>query len=117
MKLTAILGGLLMLGALPSAATEAMRVRVSPEMTVEPAWVTVQVSIEPDRENRALDIAIDSESFFRSSRIDLEGDAAARTTTFQYRGLPAGDYEVRAVLIGRDGRERGVARRSVMVLP
>jgi hypothetical protein len=42
-----LLGVLLVVGACPSAADEAIRLRVSPQMTVEPAWITVQASIEP----------------------------------------------------------------------
>jgi len=53
----------------------------------------------------------------RSSQVELEGDKAPRTSIFQYRDVPAGEYEVRGVLIGRDGHERAIAQRSVMVLP
>jgi hypothetical protein len=42
---------------------------------------------------------------------------APRTNVFQYRGLPAGDYEMRVALIGREGRARANARQSVIVLP
>jgi hypothetical protein len=112
-----MLCGLLLLGAWPSAASEAIRLRVSPAIAAEPARVTVQVSIEPDAENRVLEIAIDSGEFFRRSYVELEGDQAARTTTFEYRGLPAGAYEVRGALIGRDGRERMLVKRSVTVVP
>jgi hypothetical protein len=117
MRLKSLVGGLLVVAAVPSVANEAIRLRVTPEMTVEPAWITVQASIEPDANNRALHLEIDSETFFRSSRVELEGENAPRTNVFQYRGLPAGEYEVRGALIGRDGRQRAIVRRSVMVLP
>ena len=117
MRTKLLVGALLMIGLVPGSANEALHLRVSPEMTMEPAWIRVQTTVEPDADNRALRIIIDSEAYFRSSQMELEGDKAPRTTFFQYRNLPAGEYEVRGVLIGRDGRERAVAQRSVMVMP
>jgi hypothetical protein len=117
MRLKALLGGLVIVMAVPGLANEAVRMRVSPKMTVEPAWLTVQMSVEPNADNRRLHLEIDSETFFRSSEVALEGDKAPRTNVFQYRGLPAGDYELRVALIGRDGRARANERQSVIVLP
>lgn len=117
MRVKALIGGLLMIGVMPASANEGLRLRVSPEMTMEPAWIRVQTTIEPDAQNRALRIIIDSEAYLRSSQVELDGDKPPRTSVFQYRDLPAGDYEVRGVLIGRDGHQRAIAQRSVIVLP
>lgn len=106
----------LVLTAIPVAATEELRLRVSPEMSVEPAWIRVHVSVEPDDENRVLEIVAESDEYFRSSRVTLDGARASRTNTVQYRGLPAGTYEVRGSLIGRNGRERAVVRATLVVL-
>jgi hypothetical protein len=86
-------------------------------MTVEPAWITVRAVIEPDSDNRALYLEVDSETFFRSSQVELDGEKAPRTNVFQSRGLPAGDYEVRVALIGANGRQRASARQPLMVIP
>jgi hypothetical protein len=117
MRLNALLGVLAIAAAAPGSASEAVRMRVSPDIGVEPAWITVQLSVEPHADNRGLFVEIDSEAFFRSSLVELPGDKAARTNVFQYRGLPAGDYEVRAAVIDANGRERAIARRFVIVVP
>ena len=58
----------------------------------------------------------ESVDFYRSSDIALEGDRAPRTNVIWYRSLPAGDYEVRSVLLGVSGQERAVVSRTVTVL-
>ena len=60
--------------------------------------------IEADQDNRAVEIIAESADFYRSSEIQLEGDKAPRTTNFEFRSLPPGTYEVRALLIGTGGR-------------
>ena len=35
---------------------------------------------------------------------------------FEFRSLPPGNYEVRARLIGDDGRQRGLARQEVQII-
>jgi hypothetical protein len=117
MRLTALLGALAIVATAPGSASETVRMRVSPDVGVEPAWITVQLSVEPHADNRGLFVEIDSEALFRSSRVELQGDRAPRTNVFQYRGLPAGEYEVRAAVIGANGRERAVARRFMIVVP
>jgi hypothetical protein len=117
MSMKTLLGGVLLTAALPVAASDALRLKVSPEMSMEPAWITVQVLIEPDADNRAIDVVAESEDYFRSSRLQLDGENASRVTVFQYKDLPAGEYEVRGVLIGRDGSSRAVVRRAFTVMP
>ena len=46
----------------------------------------------------------------------LEGEDAPRTTTFEFRGLPTGTYEVRATLLGAGGQQRAIARQQVDVI-
>jgi hypothetical protein len=52
----------------------------------------------------------------RSSVIQLEGDRAPRTTTFEFRSVPEGQYEVTALLIGTDGRQRALVRSHVNIM-
>jgi hypothetical protein len=103
--------------AIPAAANQPLRVSVTPDLVSEPARVTVQVLVEPHAENRAIEIVAESEGFYRSSYVELEGDRAARYTVVRYRDLPAGTYEIRGVLRGSNGRERAVDRRRLTVLP
>lgn len=106
-----------LLAALPAAGNDGgLRLSVTPEMAMEPAHVVVRALIEPDADNRLFSISADSGDYYRSSEMELDGVNAARASEFRYRDLPAGVYEVRAVLIGRNGQERASVRRTVTVV-
>ena len=116
MRIRALLGGALLVIALPAGAGEKLAMRVTPAYSYEPANLTIQLSIEPDWDNRVVRVIAESAEFYRSSDIALEGDRAARTNVIWYRSLPAGDYEVRSVLLGVSGQERALVSRTVTVL-
>jgi hypothetical protein len=99
-------------------ANERLSIRVSPKVSFAPANMVVRTSIGPDAFNRAVEVVADSDSdqFYRSSLVQLDGDRAPRTGIFEFRSLPPGEYEVKAVLIGADGRARAIARTSVNVV-
>jgi hypothetical protein len=99
------------------AASDAVSVRVSPAVAHAPARIIVRVSVEPDADNRALEVITESENFFRSSYRQLEGERSARTSVFEYHGLPAGDYEVRVVLIAADGSPEADAVAKMKIRP
>ena len=40
-----------------------------------------------------------------------------RVATFEFDGVPAGKYDIRAILIGPDGRMRAEADASATVIP
>jgi hypothetical protein len=118
MKLRAILFGILMLTTtLPIGAGERITMKVSPAVAFAPANLIVRAMIEADAENRAVQIIAESVDFYRSSEVYLEGDKAARTSMVEFRSLPPGTYEVRALLFGAGGRQRAFARQQVNVLP
>jgi hypothetical protein len=106
----------LALTATTVAGKDAVSIRVSPAVSFAPAHLVIQTRIEPDDNNRAIEIVATSEEFYRSSTIPLEGDRAPRTTTVQFVSLPSGNYEVTAVLIGADGQRRTSARMHVNVI-
>jgi hypothetical protein len=118
MKLRAILFGILMLTTtLPIGAGERITMKVSPAVAFAPANLIVRAMIEADAENRAVQIIAESVDFYRSSEVYLEGDKAARTSMVEFRSLPPGTYEVRALLFGAGGRQRAFARQQVNILP
>jgi len=90
-------------------ASDAISVSVSPAVGREPARITIRVTVEPDADNRALDVVTESEDFFRRSYRQLDGERSARVSLFEYEGVPAGDYDVRAVLIAADGSPGPIA--------
>ena len=104
--------------ALPVGAgeTERMTVRVSPAVAFAPANLVVRATIPANESNRAIEIVAESESFYRSSEIQLEGDQAPRTSMFEFRSLPPGSYEVRATLRGSRGEDRATVRQQINVI-
>ena len=96
-------------------AKESVSIRVSPAFSFAPANLVIRASVEPDAQNRSIEVIADSEEFYRSSLVELEGDRAPKTMLFEFRGLPPGDCELTATVNGPLGR-RAVTHASVTVL-
>ena len=118
MKAQALFGGILLASftIFPAVAEEPIAMKVSPAVAFAPANLVVRATIPSDADNRAVAISAESQDFYRSSEIQLEGEKAARTAVFEFRSLPPGTYEVRATLFGTNGR-RSVVRQAVNVIP
>jgi hypothetical protein len=112
----ALLGMLMMTATLPLGAGEKITMKVSPAVAFAPANLVVRAMVIADPENRAVEIVAESDDFYRSSMIQLDGDKAARTSQFEFRSLPPGTYEVRANLYGSNGAPRASIRQQVNVL-
>jgi hypothetical protein len=91
--------------AAPMRASDRLALRVSPTVSFAPANLVVRTTILANEENRSIEVVAESEDFYRSSEMPLEGDRAPRTTSFEFRSLPTGSYQVRAILKGVSGRE------------
>src|SRR4051812_34118917 len=113
---TVFFGILLLAGSQSLGAGERLTLKVSPAVSFAPANLVVRTTILADADNRAVEIVAESDDFYRSSQVQLEGERAARTTTFEFRSLPPGTYEVRANLLGSDGRSRAMIRQQVNVI-
>jgi hypothetical protein len=109
-------GVLLMISMVRLGAGEPIVVTVYPAVSMAPANVRVQTRIEANAANRAIEISADSQNFYRSSIIPLDGASAPRINVLEFRGLPGGKYEVTVVLIGDDGRRRGYQRQSINIV-
>ena len=112
----ALFGMLLLAGTAPMGAGERITLKVSPAVAFAPANLVVRTTILADAENSAVQIVAESDDFYRSSEMQLEGDKAVRTATFEFRSVPSGTYQVSANLIGADGRSRGIIRQQVNVV-
>jgi hypothetical protein len=106
----------MVLTVVPLGAGERIVMKVSPAVAFAPANLIVRATIEADADNRSVEVVADSADFYRSSQIQLEGDKAPRISQFEFRSLPPGTYEVRAMLIGADGQPRGYVRRQINVI-
>ena len=85
-------------------AEQRLQMKVSPVVALAPAQLTVRAIVEPNDDNRALNIIVSSSSYERTSEISLDGRAAQRVNVFALRDVPTGLYEVRAVLVGASGQ-------------
>ena len=97
-------------------AGERITLKVSPAVAFAPANLVVRATVEADADNRAIEIVAESPDFYRSSEIQLQGDKAARTSTFEFRSLPPGTYEVRAKLLSASGQTRAAVRQQINVI-
>ena len=104
-----ILCGAMLVSAAALDASQQVRVRVSPQNSMAPADVVVYVTVERSADNRLLRVSAESEDFFRSSEVSLEGEGSARNSILRFRELPSGEYDVTADVIGSTGQRLGVA--------
>ena len=100
----------------PLAAQSRLSMKVSPAIAFAPANLTMRATVAPDSRNRWLEIVADSEDYYRSSEIQLDGERAPRTTIVEFPSVPGGVYHVSATLKGTGGVELGYAEYAVTVV-
>jgi hypothetical protein len=101
----------------PLGGSDSLKMNVSPAQSFAPANLFVRLSIEPEAANRTVEVAAESEDFYRSSQVALEGDQGPRTVLLEFRNLPGGHYEVRGILADNRGREVAVVHQDIYVMP
>ena len=99
-----------------ASANQPLAIKVSPAVSFAPANLIIRTSVDPDAYNRSLEVVAESDDFYRSSTVMLEGDRAPKTTQFEFRSLPPGEYDVRVVVTGADGRQRAISRAQAKVV-
>ena len=99
----------------PAASDSQLVLQITPIVGLEPAFVTVSIRVSSDPDNRRLEVVADSQEFRRSSEIPLDGDRAPRVSTFEFRDLPSGKYDVSATLSGSRGSKATVTRSLLVV--
>jgi len=101
-------------GRTSGSAAERLQLLLSPSISMAPAYVMVRAIVEHDADNRAIEIVADSESFYRRSVVELDGDRAPKVNDLMLKGIPGGTYEVSATLYDSQGA-RTVVRRTLLV--
>ena len=91
-----------------------LAIRVTPTVSTAPGYVLILATMEADADNRAVKVSAESDYFYTSSEVKLQGANSARIKEFRFGGLPAGAYEVTVTLIGSGG-QRAVASRTITV--
>jgi hypothetical protein len=116
MKGRCLMVGMMLTVTAVAGAKEPLSIRVSPTVSFAPANLVIRTSVDPDGDNRAMEVVADAPDFYRSSTIPLEGDRAPKTTMFEFRSLPPGEYDVTATIIGVGGERRAIAHAHVNVI-
>jgi hypothetical protein len=116
MKFRMLLVGLLVASAGPLGADARLSMKVSPAVAFAPANLTMRATVVPDSRNRMLQIIAESDDYYRSSEIQLDGERAPRTTLVYFQSVPGGVYQVSALLKGEGGEELAFAQYDVKVV-
>jgi hypothetical protein len=97
-------------------AANRLSVKVSPAQALAPAFMRVQATVQPDAGNRSLRVVAQSDDFYRSTEVEIEGDRGPNVRVIEFAGLPSGLYHVDVVLMGNDG-QRAAATAMIRVVP
>jgi hypothetical protein len=104
LTLLAVIAALMAVSPLASdlGAADRVHIRVWPATSMAPTSFTIRVMIERHAANRWIKVTAESDSYFGSSEGQLEGERSSRLRVVQFRDVPAGTYEVRAVVLDQD---------------
>jgi hypothetical protein len=108
--------GFVGLAALPVDGDQRLTIAVSPAQSFAPAFLRVRIRVDPNAENRSLEVIADSGDFYRSSEIQLEGNRSPATFQIELRDVPEGEYRVLGVLRDPSGHERSMVYKDVRVI-
>ena len=97
-------------------ANDFVQLHVSPTLS-DRGDMLVQVLVTRDAENQWMKVTAESEVYYSSSEMALEGEYSPRVKVIRFRGVPAGWYEVTGTVFDSRQHVKGLARRSVMVFP
>jgi hypothetical protein len=112
---TIICAAVLACGAMGLSGNERVRLNVSPTYSFAPATLKVRVTVDRSDANRRLTIVAESGEFYRSSEIQLDGEASPATHFLDLRRIPGGEYRISAMVTDRSGRTVAT-HRDVTVL-
>jgi hypothetical protein len=112
--LAVFIAALMTTGARPGHAKEVVEILLRGHYFVEPATVQITVAVEPDAKNRSLRIEADGERLFRASQLSLDGATEKRIHAVEFKNLPAGNYILRAEVLGAEDI-RGMAEQELVV--
>jgi hypothetical protein len=85
--------------AAPSSSRPAL-LQLLPRNVFGPADVEALVRVPRHPENRRLRVVIDSERYYRSTEIQLDGDESPEMHAVRWRSVPPGAYVVEVSLYG-----------------
>ncbi len=77
----------------------------------------IQVLVARDKDNQRMLVTAESENYFASSELELQGEYAPRVEVVRFRSLPAGAYEIRGTVYDYRGHVKGSALTRLFVTP
>ena len=77
-------------------AKEVVEITIRGHFYPAPATVPITIAVEPGEDNRALTVEMESDDFYRSSMLELDGKNEKRLHMVEFKSLPPGAYVVRA---------------------
>ncbi len=89
--------------------------RLTPRFVSAPGYLRSLIRVVPNAENRVMRVSIDSDAYYRSSDIQLDGESAPMNHFVDFKGVPAGKYELTVEVIGQTGT-RAMRRLDFQVL-
>jgi hypothetical protein len=93
-----------------------LTLRLTPRFVSAPGYLRSLIRVAPHDANRVLRVEIDSESYYRSSDIQLEGASAPMSYFVDWKEVPAGKYSLIVSVIGPSGDPRLVRHLDFQVL-
>jgi hypothetical protein len=99
----------------PLIGEEALTIKVTPAVALAPAFVRIRATVGAHDDNRALVIVAESEDFYTSSEIHLDGRHAPRVSVVEFPSLPTGLYDVTVILFGPRGPRARASQRVNLI--
>lgn len=104
-------------GAQPAGQQAQKTIAVGPSLVVEaPGDVEFSIRISPTIKTHELRVFAESESYYRSTTIGLDGLDSEPFHHFTWRSFPVGEYQVVGMLVDSDGSEEIIVRSALKVI-
>ena len=97
-------------------SADELTLRLTPRFVSAPGYLRSLIRVAPHDANRVLRVEIDSESYYRSSDIQLEGASAPTSHFVDWKEVPAGKYSLIVSVMGPSGDPRVVRHLDFQVL-
>ena len=92
-------------------------IAVGPALVVDaPGDVEFSIQISPTVKTHELRVYAESESYYRSTTIGLDGLDSTPVHHFTWRSFPVGEYQVVGMLVDDDGSEEIIVHSSLKVI-
>ena len=108
--------GMLLTATGAAGANEPLALRVSPAFSFAPANLVIQAKVDPDADNRSMEVIADPPNSTARAPLRSKASALPRRADSSFAACRLVSYQITATLVGADGRQRAIARQQVKVL-